>query len=56
MFLVISIAGSTAGPAGMVLAIPAYTLFRIVASETLGGFKVIDRLTASVKAKPEQNI
>jgi predicted PurR-regulated permease PerM len=56
IFLVISIAGSTAGPAGMVLAIPAYTLFRIVASETLGGFKVIDRLTASVKAKPEQNI
>lgn len=56
IFLVISIAGSTAGPAGMVLAIPAYTLFRIVASETLGGFKVIDRLTASIKAAPGENI
>lgn len=49
IFVVISVAGSLGGPAGMVLAIPGYTLFRIVASETLTGFKVIDRLTASVR-------
>lgn len=45
VFLVISIAGSLAGVAGMVLAIPAYTLFRIIAQELLSGFKVIDQLT-----------
>jgi predicted PurR-regulated permease PerM len=48
VFLVISIAGTWAGPAGMVLAIPAYTLFRIVAKEWLGHLKVIDRLTKSL--------
>ena len=48
VFLVISIAGTWAGPAGMVLAIPAYTLFRIVAKEWLGHYKVINRLTKSL--------
>lgn len=48
VFLVISIAGTWAGPSGMVLAIPAYTLFRIVAKEWLGHLKVIDRLTKSL--------
>jgi predicted PurR-regulated permease PerM len=48
IFLVISIAGQVAGPAGMVLAIPAYTLFRIVAQETLSGFKIIDGLTKNL--------
>lgn len=48
IFVVISIAGTWAGPAGMVLAIPTYTLFRIVAKEWLGNYKVIDRLTKSL--------
>lgn len=48
VFLVISIAGTWAGPSGMVLAIPAYTLFRIVAKEWLGHLKVINRLTKSL--------
>ncbi|MGB1075122.1 MAG: AI-2E family transporter [Flavobacteriales bacterium] len=56
IFIVISIAGSTAGPAGMVLAIPAYTLFRIVAAETLSGFKVVDQLTASLRTSKEEKL
>ncbi|MDA0304126.1 MAG: AI-2E family transporter [Bacteroidetes bacterium] len=48
IFLVISIAGSLAGVAGMILAIPGYTLFRIVAQELFSGFKAIDRLTKNL--------
>lgn len=45
IFLLISIAGSLAGITGMILAIPAYSLLRVVAKEFLGGFKVIQSLT-----------
>jgi predicted PurR-regulated permease PerM len=41
----ISIAGSLAGITGMMLAIPAYSLLRVVAKEFLGGFKVVRSLT-----------
>jgi len=46
IFILLSVAGSLGGPLGMVLAIPGYTLFRIVAKELLSGFKIIDRLTS----------
>jgi predicted PurR-regulated permease PerM len=46
IFILLSVAGSLGGPVGMVLAIPGYTLFRIVAKELLSGFKIIDRLTS----------
>lgn len=49
IFIVISIAGSLAGVTGMVLAIPTYTLFRIVGQELFSGFKLIDRLTKNLK-------
>jgi predicted PurR-regulated permease PerM len=49
IFIVISIAGNLAGAAGMVLAIPAYTLFRIVGQELFSGFKVIDELTKNLE-------
>jgi predicted PurR-regulated permease PerM len=49
IFIVISIAGNLAGTAGMVLAIPAYTLFRIVGQELFSGFKVIDELTKNLE-------
>lgn len=49
IFIVISLAGTAAGITGMVLAVPAYTLFRIVAQELFSGFKVVDRLTQSLK-------
>ena len=45
IFVLISIAGSLAGIPGMMLAIPAYSLVRVVAKEFLGGFKVIQSLT-----------
>lgn len=48
IFVVISIAGSLAGAAGMVLAIPAYTLFRIVAREFLQEFSWAQALTKSM--------
>jgi predicted PurR-regulated permease PerM len=48
IFIVISIAGNLAGAAGMVLAIPSYTLFRIIGQELFSGFKVIDELTKNL--------
>ena len=45
IFLVISVAGTLAGIPGMILAIPLYTLIRIVAKEFLAGFKVVENLT-----------
>ncbi|WP_306639668.1 AI-2E family transporter [Sanyastnella coralliicola] len=48
IFIVISMAGALAGVGGMILAIPAYTLIRIIASEFLSGFKVVDSLTRNL--------
>lgn len=48
IFLIILMAGSLAGIPGMILAIPSYTVLRIIAKEFLSGFKVIDRLTESI--------
>ena len=49
IFIVISIAGSLAGVIGMVLAVPTYTLFRIIGQELFSGFKLIDRLTQNLR-------
>ena len=49
IFIVISMAGLLGGVSGMVLAIPGYTLIRIVAREFLSGFKFIDALTEKIK-------
>jgi predicted PurR-regulated permease PerM len=43
--VVISIAGTLGGPAGMVLAIPGYTLFRIVIREFFQEFQWVQALT-----------
>mgnify|MGYP001581643204 CR=1 FL=1 len=45
IFIVIAIAGTLAGAAGMLIAVPAYSIFRIFAKEFLQNFKVIRRLT-----------
>ncbi|MDG1382225.1 MAG: AI-2E family transporter, partial [Flavobacteriales bacterium] len=45
IFVLISIAGSLAGITGMMLAIPAYSLIRVLAKEFFGDFKVIQSLT-----------
>jgi predicted PurR-regulated permease PerM len=48
IFLVILIAGSMAGIPGMILAIPSYTILRIVAKEFLSQFKVVQKLTKNI--------
>jgi len=48
IFLVILMAGSMAGITGMMLAIPAYTLLRIVGKEFLGSFDLMKKLTQSL--------
>lgn len=45
IFLVILVAGSLAGIAGMVLAIPSYTIIRVIAKEFFNQFKVVKKLT-----------
>lgn len=48
IFLVILMAGSLAGVPGMILAIPAYTLFRVVAKEFFNSNKLIHKLTKNI--------
>ncbi len=48
IYLIILIAGSIAGIPGMILAIPTYTVFRIVAKEFLSQFRIIQRLTKNI--------
>jgi len=48
IFLVIMIAGSLAGITGMVLAIPTYTILRIIAKEFLNKFKIVKKLTENI--------
>jgi len=45
IFLVIMIAGTLAGIGGMILAVPIYTIMRIVAKEFFQGYKVVQGLT-----------
>lgn len=48
IFIVIMMAGSMAGVGGMVLAIPSYTVLRVIAKEFLSGFKVVKKLTQNI--------
>jgi predicted PurR-regulated permease PerM len=48
IFIVILMAGSLAGIPGMILAVPAYTVLRIISKEFLSGFKLIDKLTENI--------
>jgi predicted PurR-regulated permease PerM len=48
IFLVILIAGSMAGIAGMILAIPSYTVLRIIAKEFLSQLRVVQKLTKNI--------
>jgi len=45
IFLVISIGGTLGGIPFMILAIPGYTVLRIVAKEFLSEFKIVQDLT-----------
>lgn len=46
IFLVILMAGNIAGVGGMILAIPAYTILRVIAKEFFDKFQVIQSLTS----------
>ncbi|MGB7843003.1 MAG: AI-2E family transporter [Salinimicrobium sp.] len=45
IFLVILIAGLTAGITGMVVAVPFYTAVKVIAKESLSEYKIVKRLT-----------
>ncbi len=48
IFLLILIAGSLAGPIGMILAVPAYTILRVVGHEFFAQYEVVKRLTRGI--------
>ncbi len=48
IFLVLMIGGSTAGILGMFLAIPTYTVIRVIAKEFFNNFKLVKRLTEKI--------
>ena len=45
IFLIILIAGNVAGIVGMLVAIPAYTVLRVIAKEFFSKFKLVQKLT-----------
>lgn len=48
IFLLLLIAGSLAGIAGMILAIPCYTVLRVFAKEFFNKFEVVKKLTKNI--------
>jgi predicted PurR-regulated permease PerM len=48
IFLVILIAGSMAGIIGMLLAVPSYTIVRVIAKEFFSHFKVVQKMTQKI--------
>ncbi|MCC6816394.1 MAG: AI-2E family transporter [Saprospiraceae bacterium] len=53
IFLVIMIGARINGILGMVLAIPTYTIFRVIAKEFLSEFKLIRKMTGDLEGKEE---
>lgn len=49
IFLVIIIGGGLAGLVGMLLAVPVYTLLRVIAREFLQEFRVVKKLTQTIE-------
>ncbi len=48
IFIVIMMAASLAGITGMILAIPSYTVLRVVSKEFFSGFKIVKKLTQNI--------
>lgn len=48
IFILILVAGTLSGVTGMILAIPLYTIFRVIAKEFLSEFKVFQRLSRNL--------
>ena len=55
IFLVIIAAGSLAGIIGMFLAVPAYTIVRVVAKEFFVNMKLVRKLTENLDSKPNSD-
>jgi predicted PurR-regulated permease PerM len=51
IFLVIIIGGGLAGFPGMLLAVPVYTILRVIAREFLQQFRIIKKLTETIEIK-----
>ena len=49
IFIIILMAGQIGGILGILIAIPAYTVIRVVASEFLSGSKLVQRLTRNIR-------
>lgn len=54
IFLVILIAGTVAGIGGMIIAVPVYTILRIIAKEFLNNFKIVQQLTSELEEEENQ--
>jgi len=54
IFLVIIIGGGLAGLLGMLLAVPVYTLLRVIAREFFQQFRVIKKLTENIGSEPTE--
>jgi predicted PurR-regulated permease PerM len=55
IFLVIMAAGSLAGILGMILAIPVYTILRVVAKEFFDNLKLVRKLTENLEKEKQKN-
>lgn len=55
IFLVIIIAGKMGGIIGMILAIPAYTVIRVIAFNFLSEFKIVKKMTHRIGRKASKN-
>ncbi len=55
IFIVILLAAKLGGIVGMILAIPVYTMLRVVAHNFLSQFKIVQRLTKGIDMEPKQN-
>lgn len=54
IFFVILMSGSIGGITGMILGIPVYTVIRVIAAEFLSEFKIVQQLSHTGSAEPEQ--
>jgi predicted PurR-regulated permease PerM len=54
IFLVIMAAGSMAGIMGMILAIPVYTILRVIGKEFFDNMKIVRKLTENLEQKKEK--
>ena len=55
IFLVIMAAGSMAGIMGMILAIPVYTIVRVIAKEFFYNMKLARKLTENLEQQDQKN-